>query len=148
MAQYVALSRADGTIAIMLHPGSPTAQDVAKELAKMADQFVSQRLINANQIPSTRDYRGAWIDDGNGPIKHDMPRAREIHRERVRVEREPRLAALDADSIRAIEDNDAPKKAQVKVAKQKLRDAPSDPRIEAAPNVAALAALTLDVLAA
>jgi hypothetical protein len=146
LPQYVALSRADGTVAIMLHPGSPTPQDIAKELAKMPAQFISQRLINANQIPNTRDYRAAWIDDGNGPIKHDMPRAREVHRERLREQRGPLLAALDTGAIRAIEDDDAPKKAQVKAAKQKLRDAPADPRIEAAQNVAALAALTLDVL--
>jgi hypothetical protein len=148
MPQFVALSRADGTIALMYHPGSPTPEDIATELAKMPAQFISQRLISPGQVPNNRDYRAAWIDDGNGPIKHDMPRAREAHRERLREQRAPRLAALDTDAIRAIEDDDAPKKALVKAAKQKLRDAPADPRIDNAQNVAALAALTLDVLTA
>jgi len=148
MPQYVALTRADGTIALMLVPGSPSPQDIAAEIAKMPETFVSVRPINAGQIPASREFRHAWIDAGGGALQHDMPKAREIHRTRIREQRAPRLATLDTDAIRAIEDNDPTKRTQVMAAKQRLRDAPADARIEAAATVAELAALSLNVLAA
>ncbi len=147
MAQYVALTRADGTVAIMLMPGSPTPQDIAAEIAKMPAQgFVSHRLISAAQLPATRAFREAWTDIGSGPIQHHMPRAREVLKARLRAERAPALAALDVEYQRADEANDTSQKARIAAVKQRLRDITDDPRIKAAESVEALEAVQLEGL--
>lgn len=154
-----ALTLVDGSLAIMSFitkgfnsDGSvqferdATDENLRAEFKKASLDVASYRPIVDADLPPSRDYRNAWIDTGKGPLKHDMAKARGIHRDRIRVQRKPRFVDLDSEALRAIEDGDAAKLAGVKTAKQKLRDAPADPRIDNANNVAALAALTLDVL--
>lgn len=65
-------------------------------------------------------------------IRVDMPKARGIWRDKIRAARAPRLAELDAQFLRAVEAGDAVRQAEIIAAKQALRDAPADPRIDAA----------------
>ena len=65
-------------------------------------------------------------------IHIDMPKARNIWRDRIRARRKKLLAELDVEYQRADEDGDAPAKAKIVARKKKLRDAPQDPRIDAA----------------
>lgn len=97
-------------------------------------------------VPTDRAFRGAWQFSGPA-VEVDMPKARDIQRNRLRSERADKFAALDAEWFRADEAGDAVKKADVAARKKKLRDLTADPRIEAAPTPEALKALTLDVLA-
>ena len=70
----------------------------------------------------------------------DMAKAREIHKTNIRNARAPKLAELDIEFQRAIETDDATKKAEIATKKQALRDAPADSGIAAASDVAALKA--------
>lgn len=79
-------------------------------------------------------------------IRIDMPKAREIKRNMLRPERDARLATLDVEYMRALEDGDIGKQNQVKAAKVKLRNATQHPRIDAAATPEALKAITLDEL--
>lgn len=74
-------------------------------------------------------------------ITIDMHRARDIHRDRIRAARATALAALDVAYQRADEQGDAAAKAAIAAQKQALRDAPADPRIDAASTVEALGAV-------
>ena len=65
-------------------------------------------------------------------ISVNMTKARGIKREQIREERNKKLAALDVDFMRAVEDDDTDAKASIATKKQALRDAPSDPAIDAA----------------
>ncbi len=96
---------------------------------------------------ATRVFRDAWTFVGNA-VEIDMPRARDIHRNRLRAEREPLLRELDAAWFVAVEQGDTEAQATIAAQKQALRDAPADPRIEAAQTPAELEALTLAVLTA
>jgi hypothetical protein len=98
-------------------------------------------------LPADRVFRGAWQYNGNA-VEIDMVVARDIHRDRLREDRKPRLEALDTAWFRAAETGDADAQAQVAADKQALRDVTSDPRIEAAATPDELKALTLDVLTA
>ena len=62
----------------------------------------------------------------------DMAKAREIHKTNIRTARAPKLAELDIEFQRAIETDDASKKAEVAAKKQALRDAPADSGIASA----------------
>ena len=70
----------------------------------------------------------------------DMAKAREIHKTNIRNARTPKLAELDIEFQRAIETDDATKKAEIAVKKQALRDAPADSGIAAASDADALKA--------
>lgn len=80
------------------------------------------------------------------PIAVHMPTARDLHRDLLRAERERRWQALDARWFRAAETGDTTEQDAVATAKQALRDAPADARIDAAATPAALATLTIDAL--
>ena len=71
-------------------------------------------------------------------IKTDMTKAKEIHKTNIRVAREPKLAALDVDFLRALEA--ASDTASIGSKKQALRDAPADSAIESAKTEAELKA--------
>lgn len=61
------------------------------------------------------------------PIIVNMQKAVEIKKDMIRAERQPLLAALDIEMMRAIEAGDAKKQAEIAAKKQALRDATKDP---------------------
>ena len=63
-------------------------------------------------------------------ININMDKARDIHREKVREARNPKLAAKDVEFQRALESG--ADTAAIVAAKQALRDAPASAAIEAA----------------
>ena len=71
-------------------------------------------------------------------IKTDMAKARKLHQDKIREERQPLLDALDVEFQKALEADDATKKAEVITKKQALRDAPADSGIAAAQTEAEL----------
>ena len=73
-------------------------------------------------------------------IKTDMAKAKELHRDKIREERQPLLDALDIEFQKDLETDDATKKAEVIAKKQALRDAPADTAIDAATDEAGLKA--------
>lgn len=99
-------------------------------------------------VPPDRVFRDAWQFGSGTAIEVDMTVARDIHRGRLRAERVPRFAELDAAWFRAAEAGDSAAQADVASRKQALRDVTSDPRIDAASTPGALKALTLDALLA
>lgn len=64
------------------------------------------------------------------PITIDMTKARNIHRDRMRAARAPKLAALDVAFQRALETGGDT--VSIVAQKQALRDVTANPEIEAA----------------
>ncbi len=88
------------------------------------------------------EYRAARKLDGTA-IVIDMPKARELHRNRIRAARLPLMEALDVEQKRALVARDDAKVAEIEAKLQTLRDAPADPAIEAAATVDELKAVGL-----
>ena len=65
-------------------------------------------------------------------IKIDMAKAVEIQRNRIRTLREPMLAKLDVEFMRAVERNDNAEQTRIAGEKQRLRDMTKNPRLIAA----------------
>ena len=65
-------------------------------------------------------------------ININMDKAREIHKDKIRVARKPLLETKDVEFMRAVESADTATQATVSAEKQSLRDATSDPDIAAA----------------
>jgi len=70
----------------------------------------------------------------------DMAKAKEIHKNNIRKARKSKFAELDIEFQKAIETDNATKKAEIATKKQVLRDAPADPDITAATDTDALKA--------
>jgi hypothetical protein len=83
--------------------------------------------------------RNAWrAPGGDGRVRVDMPKARELWRECMRRARAPLLARLDVEYQRADEVGDAAAKQAVAGRKKVLRDVTADVAIEMADNPEAL----------
>jgi hypothetical protein len=68
----------------------------------------------------------------------DMAKAKEIHKEKIRLARKPKLAELDIEFQKALETGAST--TDIVSKKQALRDAPADSAIDAATNEAGLKA--------
>jgi len=91
-------------------------------------------LAEWSQFDADRPYRNA-LRDLEGKIAYDIEAARECHRNVLRLERSVRLPALDILWMRAVASKDEALATQLEAERQKLRDAPDDPRIDAAQSV-------------
>lgn len=79
-------------------------------------------------------------------ITINMPKARGIHREVLRRERDEKLAAADVEYMKADEANDQQRKAAITVYKNQLRAMPADAAFEAATTPEELKAVRPSVL--
>jgi len=77
--------------------------------------------IDDNYVLPDREFRGAWKQNGT-IVEHDLIKAKNIQLERIRAAREPKLAKLDRDYMRADEIGDIASKQAVATEKQALRD--------------------------
>jgi hypothetical protein len=127
-------------------PGITDAEIEQRAFAKLPMAATNPQFVDLAVIPSDRTFRDAWEHGGN-TVVHNMAKARTIAQDRVREARGPRFTALDADYIRALEDNDTSKQAQIKAQKAILRNAPADPRIANAADPVALKAAVAAVIA-
>ena len=110
----------------------PTDENINLEILKSNFGVVkSWRRIQDSDLILDRTFRNAWRDI-NGKHEVDMPHAREIHKDHLRMLRAEKLIQLDGEYMRADEENNAVKKNEIRLKKQKLRDITIDPRIESA----------------
>lgn len=79
---------------------------------------VEYKIIEASELPSNRTFRNAW----NYDLKEDIPKSKEIWKEKLRADRAPLLSALDVEYQRADEESDTIKKADIINQKKVLRD--------------------------
>lgn len=143
--QNIIWKRPDGGISVTWVFDGDSASE-AERLKKTGDVPSDWENVAFDaDVPDDRAFRGAWAHDGD-QVVIDMPRAREIHKDRIRAMREPLLEALDVEFMRAVEAGDDAKKAEVAAKKQALRDATAHPGIEAAATPEELKAVIPDAL--
>jgi len=162
---HIAITREDGSLSIMeylvLGRGSmlpegaewfdqkagvwsrrATDELIEKEIARACTDGVHGAAIgwrvirNLAEVPKDRTYRNAWVDTGKR-VEHDMPKAREIHRQHIRKRRAAVLRELDGQWMRAVgRKQRVPDEAErIEAERQKWRDMPNDPRIDQAQSV-------------
>ncbi len=130
MAQVIILTQEDGTCAVVhLAPGSTFSIEDMRVRAAERNNATDAEIVEDSVIPSDWTFRNAWVKVAS-VIDTDMVRAREIWRGVIREARDPKLAALDVEFQRCVEEN--VDTTEVVQQKQELRDAPQDPAIDAA----------------
>lgn len=150
-------TRPDGGVSIVCAVAKPVLEKALGPLTDEAyrahvlerslpkDASAAQIMPDGWEPPADRSFRDAWGASGK-TIAVDMTKARDIQRGRLRAERAPILASLDVEALRAFEARDDAKADIVKIRKQKLRDLPAHPAIDAAATPEELKALTLAAL--
>jgi hypothetical protein len=76
-------------------------------------------IVDADTLPQNHDFFNAWEMNGNG-VQVNLDKAKELTRQRLRIERAPLLAAQDIAFQRAIEIS--ADTAPIVAEKQRLRD--------------------------
>lgn len=143
---HYAISMADGSVSILqtvpqADGKEPTPQEcIAKWHESARANVVSIAPLDPAVIPADRTFRDAWKLDKGG-IVHDLGKAKEIQRARIRAARDPLFADLDTQQLRALAAGDGKAVQAIEAKKQALRDAPADPAIEKAGSVEELKAL-------
>ena len=112
------------------------------QLGMKRPKCVKFQLISESAIPQNRDYRNSWKMEDN-KIVEDLEKAKQIHRDKLRNKRVQALLPLDVKWSRAMANNDAMAAAEAEKERQKLRDLPNDPRIDAAQTTEELRQLGL-----
>lgn len=84
-----------------------------------------------------RNHRDA-LEMVGGVIQHNMPKARELHRQLLRHQRAEKLLVLDGAYNGAVAQGDTVKAAAIETKRQELRDLTDDPRIDAAKDIGEL----------
>lgn len=79
-------------------------------------------------------------------ISINMEKARNIKRDKLRLERAPLMAKLDIDFMKALESGDSTKQSIVIAKKQALRDITDHLALEQATSISELKAITLESL--
>lgn len=111
-----------------------TAETVKDELDRTflpnGTQWFRWKIISvADYTGMDRTFRNAWSFSEKNPIDVDVPKAKELGRDKIRLSRIAAFAKLDNAYMRADETGNTGEKARIAQLKQKLRDAPADPRI-------------------
>lgn len=84
---------------------------------------VSYSIINRDDLPSSRDFRNAWKHDSvKNIVAVDIPKAKDIVKDKFRLLRKPKLDALDVQYMKSLEANDIPLQQEIIRQKQILRD--------------------------
>jgi hypothetical protein len=138
----VAIQRANGTLTILSYfteehgfggeirwKREATPEAIEKEIAGLVEAepwnpAISWRFVTKEELPTHREFRNAWEDRGTH-VDHNMPKAVEIHLDRVREHRAPLLDKHDKDWMKAMEKGDKKESDRIATEKQRLRDLPT-----------------------
>jgi hypothetical protein len=104
-------------------PDESDADFVARVAAQVVPEGVSHSVVDVGDLPGDRTFRNAWAL-ADGAIDVDMPAAREMHMDVIRIDRDKALETLDVTFMRAVESGDTDAQAAVAAEKQVLRDIP------------------------
>jgi len=165
VAVKIAVTRADGGVSIMsfltvgrgnlLPSGAqwldkgvgswsrqPTDSAVAGEVARSVPDFTAWHRLTDDEVPADRTFRDA-LTISAGKLECSIAKARDITRDNLRHQRAAALPELDGKWMRATGQGKKAEADTIEAQRQKWRDAPADPRIDAAANLDDLNLLTL-----
>ena len=123
MNQRIIYQNADGGVSIIIPTGEIPIEDV---IAKDVPAGVEYSVVDEADIPSDRYFREAWKIGDTG-VEIDVESAKDIQRDKWREARAPKLAALDVEYIRAVEQEDPVRQSLIATEKQALRDVTATP---------------------
>lgn len=94
-------------------------------IADVPSDAQTVEVIDRSVVPQDRTFRNAWKQTADlQGVEVDMPKAREIHMEKIRRVRDEKFAPLDQDWMKAMGQKDQTEADLVEAKRQKLRNIP------------------------
>lgn len=117
MSKVIVFTNENGGVSICMPSGELPIEVVqSKDIPAGVQSFI----IDSSALPEAdNDFFNAW-EQSNGVVSVNLTKAKEITKQRLRMERQPLLAAQDIAFQRAIESNSST--AGIVAEKQRLRD--------------------------
>ena len=142
-------TQSNGVISIITPISGAINPNTGKEftMQEIADKDVpvgisTYSIVDDSKVPTDRTFRGAWVGNSVGvstaTIVEDMTKAKEVHKDNIRLARTPKLTELDVEYQRATESS--VDTSAIVAKKQALRDAPAASGITTAANTTDLKA--------
>ena len=142
-------TQSNGVISIITPVPGAINPNTGKEytMQEIADKDVpagisTYSIVDDSKVPTDRTFRGAWVGNSVGvstaTIVEDMTKAKELHKNNIRLARSPKLTELDIEYQRATETS--ADTSAIVAKKQALRDAPAASGITTAVNTTDLKA--------
>ena len=134
----IAFTRPDGGVTIVFPVpdcGLTLEQIIERSVPVGTDHVVFDA---ADLHPDTDNFFNALVLDTGKGVSFDLDKAKELHKEKLRGARAPKLSELDVAFQRALEAGGDTKEVATK--KQELRDVTNHPKLTKAKDVAAIKA--------
>jgi predicted metal-dependent hydrolase len=111
---FITYPQPNGQVAVVIPCGdvNDSIKDVPKD--------TPYKIIDSVEIDN--DYFNAYEFDSELGSKLSADKAKELHKDKWRSARKPKLEALDIAFMKAVESGDAVKQAEIATNKQALRD--------------------------
>lgn len=110
-------------------PGKLGVEAAMKDIPADTIKYI---IADSSICPQDRYFRNAWELGEDDKPKVNFGKAKKIHINKLRKERDKKLETLDAKFMQALENGDVAKQDEIKQKKQKLRDMPTDPVFDSA----------------
>jgi len=114
MTQVIIFTNNNGGVSVCIPTG-----ELSIEAVQAKDTPVGSLIVNTSDLPTDNDFFDAW-ELADGVVTVSFPKAVELTKKRLRVERTPLLAAQDVAFQRALEAN--ADTTAIVAEKQRLRD--------------------------
>jgi multidrug efflux pump subunit AcrB len=123
----VVITTTEGVQIMSLVQDSNLSDALNKWASLHPNKYISHREMPDEAIPLDRTFRDAWVDTTPElTIDIDMDKARNIHLDSIRIERNAELSKLDIQATKAQDTGDVETLTQIRMRKQELRDLPAN----------------------
>ena len=109
----------EGTVSVII-PTSEWSGSMEELAQKDVPTGLKYKIVEDSVIPTDRSFRGAWEVDTDFKISENLTKAKDITKDRLRLERKPLLEAEDVKFMQAQETGADTK--DIVAEKQRLRD--------------------------
>lgn len=121
MSKVIVFKNIDDSIGVLI-PSLQCHLSLSEIVAKdLPESCLEHQFFDIEELPVDKTFRNAWILK-DGKVEHDMDKARELQKVRLRNLRAPLLSKLDVDYQKADEEDDRAKKKKIADKKKALRN--------------------------
>jgi len=115
---FITYPQPNGQVAVII-PADPSLS-IEEIAAKDAPAGVPYKIVDSLDLDN--DYFNAYDFSEESGAEVNIEKAKQLHLDKFREARKPILSKLDVDYMRAVEQGDSAKQAEIAAEKQSLRD--------------------------
>jgi hypothetical protein len=130
---FITYPQPNGQVAVII-PADPSLS-IEEIAAKDVPEGLPHKIVDSLDLDN--DYFNAYEYHEEAGAEVNIEKAKEIHLDKFRASRLPKLAVLDVQYMKSIEVEDSVTASQIAIAKQALRDVTKLPLPDTLPEIKA-----------